>query len=41
MGGTRYNARGIDDDGNTANTVESEQIVLKRKFHRETLQQTV
>jgi len=24
MGGTRFNARGIDDDGNTANMVESE-----------------
>ena len=29
MGGTRYNARGIDDAGNAANTVECEQIVLK------------
>ena len=25
--GTRYNARGIDDDGNCANFVETEQIV--------------
>jgi hypothetical protein len=24
MGGTRYYSRGIDDEGNTANTVESE-----------------
>ena len=32
MGGTRYNSRGIDDDGNTANTVESEQILIKRKY---------
>jgi len=24
MGGTRYNSRGIDEDGNTANCVESE-----------------
>lgn len=24
LGGTRYNSRGIDDDGNTANFVESE-----------------
>ena len=29
MGGTRYNARGIDEDGNTANCVESEQIVMR------------
>ena len=35
MGGTRYNARGIDDDGNTANTVESEQILIKRKFNKD------
>jgi hypothetical protein len=26
MAGTRYNARGLDDDGNVANYVESEQI---------------
>ena len=38
MGGTRYNARGIDDDGNTANMVESEQILVKRKFDHEKLQ---
>ena len=38
MGGTRYNARGIDDDGNTANMVESEQILVKRKFDREHMQ---
>lgn len=25
--GTRYNARGIDDNGNVANFVETEQIV--------------
>jgi hypothetical protein len=41
MGGTRYNARGIDDDGNTANTVESEQIMIKRRFNYEKLQQRV
>lgn len=29
MGGTRHNARGIDEDGNAANFVETEQIVLK------------
>lgn len=29
MGGTRYNARGIDEQGNVANCVESEQIVVK------------
>ena len=27
MGGTRYNARGIDDDGNVANHAEFEQIL--------------
>jgi SacI homology domain len=35
MGGTRYNARGIDDEGNTANFVESEQIVVKTKINQE------
>lgn len=35
MGGTRYNARGIDDDGNTANFVESEQIAIKKKFNKD------
>lgn len=29
MGGTRYNARGVDEDGNTANCVETEQVVLR------------
>jgi hypothetical protein len=24
MGGTRYNARGVDEEGNAANTVETE-----------------
>jgi inositol-1,4,5-trisphosphate 5-phosphatase len=28
MGGTRYNARGIDDDGNVANQTETELIVI-------------
>lgn len=41
MGGTRYNARGIDDDGNCGNTVESEQIVIKTKVNRETNTKTV
>ncbi len=27
MGGTRFNARGFDDDGNVANFVETEQII--------------
>ena len=27
MGGTRFNARGIDDEGNCANFVETEMIV--------------
>jgi SacI homology domain len=29
MGGTRYNARGIDEQGNVANCVETEQLVFK------------
>lgn len=29
MGGTRFNARGIDEEGNTANCVEVEQLVLR------------
>lgn len=28
MGGTRYRARGIDDDGNVANHTEVEQIMI-------------
>ena len=28
MAGTRYNARGLDDDGSVANFVESEQIIV-------------
>jgi hypothetical protein len=35
LGGTRFNSRGIDDDGNTANFVESEQIIVKNKINRE------
>jgi hypothetical protein len=27
MAGTRYNARGVDEEGNTANFVETEMIV--------------
>lgn len=38
MGGTRYNARGIDEGGNAANCVESEQLVFKHvnkeQYHR-------
>jgi len=30
--GTRYNARGLDDDGNVGNFVETEQIVLYQKY---------
>lgn len=29
MGGTRYNARGIDEKGNCANFVETEQLIFK------------
>jgi hypothetical protein len=32
MAGTRYNARGLDDDGNVANYVETEQIMSYRNF---------
>ena len=35
MGGTRFNSRGIDDEGNCANFVESEQILVKTKINRE------
>ena len=27
MAGTRYNARGLDDEGNVANYVETEQVI--------------
>ncbi len=33
MGGTRYNARGIDDQGNCSNHTEIEQIVITQKEH--------
>ena len=36
MGGTRYNARGVDDEGNAANFVESEQLVVRTKYNKET-----
>ena len=32
MGGTRFNARGFDDDGNVANFVETEQILCHKSF---------
>ena len=32
MAGTRYNARGLDDEGNTANFVESEMIVCYKNY---------
>lgn len=32
MGGTRVNARGIDEDGNSANCVETEQLVFNHIF---------
>ena len=35
MGGTRYNSRGIDDQGNTANFVECEQLVIKSRLSRD------
>ena len=35
MGGTRFNSRGIDDEGDCANFVESEQILVKTKINRE------
>jgi hypothetical protein len=30
--GTRYNARGLDDEGNVANYVETEQIMIYKGF---------
>lgn len=33
MGGTRFKARGVDDEGNVANQVEIEQIVLQHVHH--------
>lgn len=32
MGGTRYNARGLDDEGNVANFVETEQILYYKNY---------
>jgi len=32
MAGTRLNSRGIDDEGNAANFVETEQIFLNRLY---------
>jgi hypothetical protein len=29
MGGTRYNSRGIDEEGNCANFVETEQLIIR------------
>jgi hypothetical protein len=29
MGGTRYNSRGIDEEGNSANCVETEQLIFR------------
>lgn len=33
MGGTRFNARGIDDEGNVANHCEVEQLVLRHSIY--------
>lgn len=35
MGGTRFNARGVDLDGNAANFVEIEQLVLCHERYTE------
>jgi len=32
MAGTRYNARGLDDEGNVANYVETEQIITFKNY---------
>ena len=32
MAGTRFNARGLDDEGNVANFVESEQIMCYKNY---------
>lgn len=34
MGGTRFRARGIDDDGNVANHCEFEQIIQVQTVHQ-------
>jgi len=41
MGGTRFNNRGIDDEGNTANYVETEQMLIKTKVNRDKLTKKV
>ena len=33
MGGTRYNARGVDQEGNVANHTETEQLVFIHRRH--------
>lgn len=33
MGGSRFNARGIDDEGNAANHTELEQIIYHHQTH--------
>jgi hypothetical protein len=33
MGGTRYNARGVDDEGNVANFCELEQLVFNHTIY--------
>ena len=33
LAGTRFNARGVNDDGNVANFVETEQIVIINGHH--------
>ena len=38
MGGTRYNARGIDEEGNVANYAEFEQIIYHTTRHNPPLQ---
>ena len=32
MAGTRFNARGLDDDGNVANFVETEHIMIAGQY---------
>ncbi|TPX71110.1 hypothetical protein SpCBS45565_g01267 [Spizellomyces sp. 'palustris'] len=38
--GTRYHSRGVDDDGNVSNNVESEQIVIADSGHKTAYVQT-
>jgi hypothetical protein len=33
MGGSRFNARGVDDEGNAANHTELEQIIYHHQTH--------